>query len=235
MFLFDFNIQRYYETNKFLMGAVDYYRIAKSISKKQIQKEANISHATYRRAEVTQFVDHPEILTKIANYFGISTTYNRELVKEINEDFNLLYTYLYLYDVEKMEFYFQKIENRAKECENSILFSIYHFSRLIYYMGSPMRGELDKISESLAILHCFEEHLLDVFIFLLEHYQFCYYSLVHDKGNTIRYAKQVYLDSMKYPKLFPYILYQISLNYYFINDYANSIFYSLEALPKLEE
>ncbi|MFA6627695.1 MAG: hypothetical protein WCT17_04115 [Bacilli bacterium] len=235
MVLFNFNIPRYYETNQFLMAAVEYHRKSNAINKKQIQKEANISHATYRRAEITNFVDHPEILIKIANYFGISTTYDPQMIREINDDFNLLYTYLYLYDVEKMEHYYQKIENRAKECENNILFSIYHFSRLIYFMGSPMRGELDKISESLSILHNFEENLLDEFIFLLEHYQFCYYSLIHDKANTICFAKQVYLDAMKYPKLFPYILYQISLNYYFINDYANSIFYSLEALPKLEE
>lgn len=235
MVLHDFQIQRYYETNRFLMATVNYYRKSQNISKKQIQKDSIISHATYRRAEVTNFVDHPEILVRIAHYFGISTAYEPKLIQEINNDFNFLYTYLYLYDVEKMEQYYQKIENRAKECEKSILFSIYHFARLIYYIGSPMRVELDKIAESLQVLHFFEEDLLDVFKFLLEHYQFCYYSLIHDKVNTVRMAKQVYLDSMKYPKLFPYILYQMSINYYFINDYANSIFYSLEALPKLEE
>lgn len=235
MIFFDFKIQRYFEDYRYLIAIVNYSRKSLKISKKQVQKENNISHATYRRAEVTNFEDHFEIISKIAAYFGISTDYDMNMISELNENFNLLYTYLYLNDLEKVERYFKLIEAKKDSYEKTILLSIYHFAKVIYYISSPMRVEMNAIAESLEVLKLFREDLLDVFDFLLNNYLFCYHSLLHDKDNVVKYAKIVYLEAPKYPRLVPLILYQMSLNYYLINDYANCIFYSLEALPKLEE
>lgn len=235
MIYYDFKIQKYFEDYRYLVAYINFSRMSSKISKKQMQHDNQISHATFRRAEVTNFVDHFELLSKLADYFGSSAEYDMEIIKELNNNFNLLYTYLYLNDLENMELYFKKIEEKKNIYEKSVLYSIYHFAKLIYYVSSPLRVEINAINESIEILKLFRDDLLDVFSFLLDVYIFCYYSLIHDKDNVVKYAKKVYLELPKYPRLVPMILYQMSLNYYLINDYANCIFYSLEALPKLEE
>ena len=234
MIQFDFGIQEYFESNKHLISMINYYRKSLNISKKSLQKENNISHATFRRAEVTNFVAHIDILHKLANYFDIPIEIDKTVIDELNDNFNLLYTYLYLNDIEKMEYYYHLIEEKKDLYSNNILFTIYHFSRLVYYVGSHKRVEFGIISESLEILKYFQGEMLDVFEFLFDDYTYCYYSLIHDEENTLKYAKKVYLGVAQYGSLVPQIIYQMSLNYYFINDYANSIFYSFQALPKLE-
>ena len=234
MVLFDFDIHEYFTTNKHLVSMINYYRKSLNISKKSLQKENNISHATFRRAEVTDFVAHVDILQKLARYFDIPVEIDKAIIDELNDNFNYLYTFLYLNDIAKLEYYYHLIEEKKDLYTNNILFTIYHFSRLVYYVGSHKRVEFDIISESLDILRYFRGDLTEVFEFLLDDYTYCYYSLVHDEENTLKYAKKVYLGVQQYNELVPQILYQMSLNYYFINDYANSIFYSFEALPKLE-
>lgn len=234
MIFFDFNIQKYYEDCKYLSAFINYSRKSLKISKKQMQKDNLISHATFRRAEVTNFVGHPELLNKLAEYFRIPVEFDIDLINEINEEFNIFYTCLYFNDLEKMEYYYKRIEAKKDLCSNSILLSVFHFSRLIYYVSSPKRVEIEAIAESIEIIKLFQDDLLDIFAFLFDEYLYCYYSLIHDKENALKLSKKVYLEAFKYPRLVPMVLYQMSVNYYFINDYANSIFYSLEALPKLE-
>ncbi len=232
--LFDFEITKYFLDNRNIIATINYFRQSRGINKKQIQKDNKISHATFRRAELNYFVDHPELIKKMATYFQIPTDYKEGIVQEANSHFNLLYTYLNLGDFEKMEYHYKQIELIKMTYPNSFFLAIFHFARLVYYVGSPLRVELNAIKESIEVLQLFRDDLLDVFIFLLDYYLLCYYSLMHDKINTTIYAKKIYLESAKYPSLLPLVLYQLSLNYYFINDYANSIFYSLEVLPMLE-
>jgi len=233
MILFDFKIQKYLENNKHLLAINNYYRKTLGLSKKQLQKETGIPHATYRRAELNDFIDHPDMLIKIAEYFELPTTVDESLINELNDNFNLLYTYYYLDNQEKLELYFNKIEEKKEHYEKTVFITVYHFAILVYYVGSKKRVEVDQIYESLQFLENFRSDLLDVFVFLLDDYYYCYYSLIHDEDNSIRYAHKVYVEVGKYPKLLPLILFQMSLNYYFINDYANCIFYSLESLPRL--
>jgi len=233
MILYDFNILKYLENNKYLLAINKYYRKIQGISKKQLQKDTGIPHATFRRAELNDFVDHPDLLIKMAEYFQLPTEINLDLIKELNDDFNILYTYYYLDDKEKLEFYFNKIEEKKPKLEKTVFITIYHFAKLVYYVGTKKRVEVDHIYDSLSILEEFRDDLLEVFRFLLDDYYYCYYSLIHDEEKSVGYAQKVYLEVSKYPKLLPLILYQMSLNYYFINDYANCIFYSLEALPRL--
>ena len=213
---------------------VNYYCKSLNISKKSLQKENNISHATFRRAEVSDFVAHHDILLKLAKYFDIAVEIEKSIIDELSQNFNLLYTFLYLNDIPKMEHYFHLIDEKKHLYSNNILFTVYHFSKLVYFVGSSKRVEFDIISESLEILKYFRGDMLDVFEFLLDDYTYCYYSLIHDEENTLKYAKKVYLKMADYSEIIPQILHQMSLNYYLINDYANSIFYSFEALPKLE-
>jgi len=233
MVLYDFNIQRYLENNRHLLAINNYYRITKKINKKTIQKETKIPHASYRRAEINDFVDHPDMLFKVANYFNVPTDIDREFIDELNDDFNKLYTYYYLDDKKQMEEAFNKIEAKKPQLEKTAFITIYHFAKLVYYIGSEKRVKVDKISLSLNILEGFEEDLLDEFKFLLDLYRYSYYSLIHDEANSIKYAQIVYVAVNEYPELVPIVLYQMSVNYYLINDYANCIFYSLEALPLL--
>lgn len=235
MVFYDFKIQNYYKDNKYLLAIVNYSRKSLKISKKQMQKDNQISHATFRRAEVTDFVGHPEILTKLAEYFQVPSTYDMDFVNEINDDFNNFYTCLYFSELDRIEYYYKKIEAKKDLCRGSILYSIYHFARLIYYISSPLRVDTDTMLESIEILKIFREDLLDIFDYLLDEYTYFYYSLIHDKDAALKLSKRVYLEAHKYPRLVPLVLYQMSINYYFINDYANSIFYSLEALPMLIE
>lgn len=231
---YDFNIQRYYANNEYLIAMLNYMRKSLKISKKQIQKDNHISHATFRRAEVTDFVGHNEILNTLAKYFNIDVNYDTKIIAEVNDNFNCFYTALYFGQLDKLELYYHKIEAKKALYSNSILFSVYHFARLIYYISSPLRVETETILDSLEVLRYFQEDLLEEFSFLLEEYTYCYYSLIHDEKQALSLAKKVYLEGHKYPRLLPLVLYQMSVNYYFINDYANSIFYSLEALPLLE-
>lgn len=234
MELFDFKIEEYFKSNKHLISMVNYYRKSLNISKKDLQKENNISHATYRRAEVSDFVAHVDILKKLATYFDVEVEVDNEVIEELNNNFNLLYTFLYLNDVPKMEDYYNRIDEKKHLYSNNVLFTIYHFARLVYYVGSHKRVEVEIISESLDILRYFRGDLLEIFEFLLDDYTYCYYSLIHDEENALKFQKKVYLKMHKYTELVPQILHQMSLNNYLINDYANSIFYAFEALPKLE-
>lgn len=231
---FDFNIQKYFEGNKYLIAAVNYSRKSRQMSKKQMQKDNLISHATFRRAEVTNFVGHSELLHTLANYFHIPIEYDLNIIDELNDNFNLLYTSLYFNELEKMEYYYHQIEAKKHLYENNVLHSVYHFARLIYYVSSPKRIEINVILESIEILKLYRDDLLEIFNFLFDEYLYCFYSLVHDGPNSLKLSKKVYLESHKYQRLLPLVLYQMSVNYYFINDYANSIFYALEALPLLE-
>lgn len=235
MVFFDFAISEYFENNKYLLAFVNYSRKKKNISKKQMQKDNLISHATFRRAEVTDFVSHPELLDTLANYFNVPTTYDLQLVQEINDEFNMFYTSLYFNDLDKMEEHFNKIEKKKEEMENSILITVYHFAKVICFLNSPRRVETEKIYESLQELELFKEDLLDVFKFLLDQYSYGYYSLLHDAPTALSLVNEVYFAAKRFPKHLPLVLYQMSVNYYFINDYANSIFYMLEALPKLQD
>ncbi len=234
MIFFDFEIQNYFKSNKYLIAIVNYSRKKSKISKKQMQKDNLISHATFRRAEVTDFVGHSELLNKLAFYFNIPIDYDMNLINEINDYFNQFYTYLYFNQLDKMKEYYQKIESKKSMMENSILLSIYHFARVIYYISSPKRVEIDAISESLEQLELFREDLTDIFQFLLDQYTYYFYSLNHQSENAIKYYDKVYTESKKFPRHIPLVLYQMALNHYFVNDYANSIFYSIEALEKLE-
>ena len=231
---YDFNIQKYFDGNKYLIAAVNFSRKSNNLSKKQMQKDNLISHATFRRAELTNFVGHSELINKLAEYFNIPIDYDIDMINELNTNFNLLYTSLYFNEIEKMEYYYQKIEQNLDLYRNNVLFSIFHFARIIYYVSSPKRVEIDTINESIEILKLYRDDLLPIFDFLLDEYIYCFYSLIHDQVNSIKLSKKVYLESHKYPRLIPLVLYQMSVNYYFINDYANSIFYSLESLPLLE-
>lgn len=233
MILYDFKIQRYLENNKHLLAINNYYRTTKKISKKVIQKETKIPHASYRRAEVNDFVDHQEMLFKIANFFDVPTKIERSIIDELNDDFNELYTFYYLDDKEKLKSVYERIESKKSQIDKTTFITIYHFARLIYYVGSEKRVEVEQIMTSIEILNDFEADLLEEFNFLLNVYRYCYYSLIHDEINSIKYAQIVYVDVNNYPELMPIILYLMSLNYYLINDYANCIFYSLEALPLL--
>lgn len=234
MIFFDFEIQKYFKSNKYLIAFVNYSRKKSKISKKQMQKDNLISHATFRRAEVTDFVGHPELLNKLASYFNIPIEYNMDFINEINDDFNKFYTYLYFNKLDKMEEYYLKIESKKPLLEDNILLSIYHFARVIYYLCSPKRMEIDTISESLKELELFREDLTEIFQFLLDQYTYYFYSLHHDVINAMKLYDRVYTESKKYPSHIPLVLYQMAINHYFINDYANSIFYSIEALEKLE-
>lgn len=231
---FDFDIYKYFEGTKYLIAQINYTRKLKNLSKKQMQKDNLISHATFRRAELTDFVGHQEILYTLANYFNIPIDFDVDFINELNNNFNLFYTCLYFNELEKMEYYYQKIDENKDLYSNTVLFSIFHFARLVYYLSSPKRMEIETITESIEILKLYREDLLPIFDFLLDEYMYSYYSLVHDPVNSLKLAKKVYIDAHKHPRLFPLVLYQMSINYYFINDYANSIFYSLEALPLLE-
>lgn len=231
---FDFNIQKYFEGNKYLIAAVNYSRKSKQLSKKQMQKDNLISHATFRRAELTNFVGHSDLLHTLAKYFRIPIEFDINMINELNDNFNRLYTSLYYNELEKMEYYYQLIEAKRSLYENTVLNSVFHFARLIYYVSSPKRVEIDVILESIEILKLYRDDLLEIFDFLFDEYLYCFYSLIHDATNSLKLSKKIYLAVHKYQKLIPLVLYQMSVNYYFINDYANSIFYSLEALPLLE-
>ena len=235
MVFFDFAIQEYFESNKYILAFVNYSRKKNNISKKQLQKDNLISHATFRRAEVADFVSHPELLDTLANYFNIPTNYDPLLVQEINDEFNMFYTSLYFNKLEKMEEHFNNIEKKRGKMENSILISIYHFAKVICFLNSPRRVETEKIYESLQELEFFREDLLDVFKFLLDQYSYGYYSLLHNASEALKLVNKVYFLAKKFPRHLPLVLYQMSVNYYFINDYANSIFYMLEALPMLQD
>ena len=233
MYFYDFNIKRYFDDNRHLVAYVNYSRKSLKISKKQMQKDNQIPHATYRRAELTDFVGHSEILQKLAEYFRVNTEIDKQIIENLNNDFNMFYTCVYFCELEKMEYYYKLIEDKKELYENSILISIYHFARLIFYVSSPRRKEINKIAETIEVLKMFRDDFLDIFAYLLDEYMYCYYSLIHNKELALKLSKKVYLDGQKFPRLLPLIYYQMSVNYYFINDYANSIYYSLEALPLL--
>lgn len=235
MVFYDFKIRTYFEGNQFLVAMINYARKSLNKSKKEMQQDTNTSHATYRRAELANFDGYMDMLVKLADYFALDTEVSSTLIDEIEHDFNLLYTYTYFNDLDMMAYYYDKIDARKSECEKNILLSIVHFAKVIYFTHSPKRMELKEIKASLDILQYFQGDMLDIFEFLLDDYMFNFHALSHDKQTTMQYAKNVYLKAFSYPRLVPFILFQMSLNYYFINDYANAIYYSLEALPKLEK
>jgi transcriptional regulator with XRE-family HTH domain len=230
MAIFDFELLTYFEGYRYITSMAKYLRIKNKMTRIKVSQDLKIPITSYRRLEEDRNYKNESSIKKVANYFNIAIDIDKDLILKVNDDFNEFYNCTFFGDIVFQQRMYNKLMLNYEQCKDNILLIPLLLAKLIYYISNIKFNENKKeIEEIISILDNFYDDMTLPHKIIYNSYVCGYHAYFNQKSEM----EDLAFNTMKLAEtdeaLKTVIIYQLSINYYFLKDWSTSLYYAIKA------